>query len=443
MVVKHGAGSLVTGSDSPVRVDSSTSSPLASSTRASAPTTEPASRVITTAADQGLGRHRRGPATLEDGGQDLVRTRRARRTARSARKRWAAPNRALAPVTAPITAASAVDPTMADSAALPPAPGRGGWPARSPPPDRSWNGAETVRATGPRRARASRADSPARLVPSSASTSSGSSSCHGGRAGGTGLGRCESAQAARGAVADGEQGGHVHARERAATSGGTAGHREQRTGARSQQRHGRALPAHLVRHARGLDEKGRIRQAVEHHDVATPHRDVARENADAHVGGTERAPCCRGQRQHHTAIGLQPPDRVGQRRTTVDRQVGPDVGDQPRRTTCHGHHVLRLAGGVDQLDRTERELVRPPRTPPRGGRRGPGRTPRHPAAAASSHGAHRSRPEGRAARPDRPPTPAAASRGTPVPGRRGCARACAPRRGRSPRAARVAPPATR
>ncbi len=160
-----------------------------------------------------------------------------------------------------------------------------------------------------------------------------------------------------GAVADCEQRGHVHARERAATSGGAPGHREQRAGARPQQRHGRALPAHLVRHARGLDEEGRIRQAVEHHDVAAPHRDVARGDADAHVGGTERAHVVAAQRQHHTAIGLQPSDRVGQRRTTVDRQVGPDAGDEPRRTTCHGHHVLRLLGGVDQLDRTERELV--------------------------------------------------------------------------------------
>ena len=118
MVVKHGAGSFATGSDSPVRVDSSTSSPLASSRRASAPITEPASTVTT------LPRTRASADTVVVLPRSRTVTRiwcdssRAR-TARSARKRWAAPSRALAPVTAPITAASAVDPTMADSAAPP------------------------------------------------------------------------------------------------------------------------------------------------------------------------------------------------------------------------------------------------------------------------------------------------------------------------------------
>ena len=220
------------------------------------------------------------------------------------------------------------------------------------------------------------------------------------------------------------------------------GHREQRAGARPEQRHGHALPAHLVRHARGLDDEGRIRQAVEHHHVAAPNRTSPGETPTP----TSEAPSAEvvaAQRQHHTAIGLQLSDRVGQRPTTVDRQVGPDAGRRAsagrrRRQPCAGPAGGRRRARPHRgelVDHREhgREAVAVGQAEDLG-------TPRQPLRRTARH---RGRPGGRAARPGRPPTPTAASRGAPAPGRRGCAGADAPRRGRSPRAARVAPPAAR
>ncbi len=386
------------------------------------------------AADQGLGRHRRGPAALEDGRQDLVRLveRRARpappgsagprptgRWRRSPRRsprhrRWTRPW-----PTAP---------------RRPPAPGRAGWPARPPRPDRTGTARTRCGATGPRRARAS-ARGQARsagaelrehvvgleLVPRRPGRRDGAAAA----ARAPTPRRALLPMASSAATLTLVSAGRLRWCPPATASSEPALDPSSAMAA--------LLPAHLVRHARRPRRRRPHPSGRRTPCTWPPHTGTSPGETPT---PTSEAPSAITSSRHSDST-TQPSvcsPRIESVRaaTTVDGQVGPDAGDEPGRAAGDGHHVLGLLGGVDQLDRTRARAAST--TENTAARRSPWARPKTSAPRGSRFVARRGTEVGREVelrdRADRPPRPPLHEE-SPAPGRRGCAGADAPRRGRS------------
>ncbi len=174
-----GASDLATGSDSPVRLDSSTSRWLASIIRQSAGTASPVARAITSPGMSASDSMRLlCPPCSTDTCCWLARS--SERTAFSAWYRSPPPMRALSVDTAPTMAASALDPTAADRAAPAASTSVNGLASSAPTAAAKRAGSPASRATGASRPAPLDEGRPPRLVPKRARTSSTSSMCQGG-----------------------------------------------------------------------------------------------------------------------------------------------------------------------------------------------------------------------------------------------------------------------
>gem|GEM_PF-6162106 len=177
-----GAALLRTGSDSPVRLDSSASSDVASRMRQSAGTGSPACSTSTSPGTKVSGatccsRPSRRTCT------GVVEPRSSARTARSVCKRWMPPRMPLAVITPPTSAASVAEPTIEDSAAPSASTGVSGLASSSSRarPKLGWCGSVCTPPGGwlGRRRAASSASIPSAEEPMRASTSSTAMACQG------------------------------------------------------------------------------------------------------------------------------------------------------------------------------------------------------------------------------------------------------------------------